>query len=108
MQRRVSRSWQNAIIHGIFDGMKTTIDRAGRIVVPKKIREAAELEPGSELEVYFDNGVIQLEPAPAPVKFAKRGHLIVARSAGTIGVLKQTTVNTTLEAVRREPAAPAG
>jgi len=27
--------------------MRTTIDRAGRLVVPKKIREAAGILPGS-------------------------------------------------------------
>jgi AbrB family looped-hinge helix DNA binding protein len=42
--------------------MKTTIDRAGRVVIPKAIRERAGLEPGMELEVSVDSGRVELTP----------------------------------------------
>jgi len=43
--------------------MKTTIDRAGRVVIPKAIRERAGLQPGMELEITVDNGLVALLPA---------------------------------------------
>ncbi len=42
--------------------MKTTIDAAGRLVIPKKIREEAGLKPGTALDVRVRDGVIEIEP----------------------------------------------
>lgn len=59
--------------------MRTTIDRAGRLVVPKALRLAARLLPGSEVEVRLaEGGRIEIEPAPAQVRLEKRGSLVVA------------------------------
>ena len=43
--------------------MKTTIDRAGRVVIPKAIRERAGLQPGMEIEISVDNGRVEMTPA---------------------------------------------
>ncbi len=88
--------------HGIFYGMKTTIDAAGRVVVPRKIRDAAQIEPGSELEVRLENGAIILEPAPVAVQLKRRGSLLVAQRESEGEPLTQETVNATLRAVRSE------
>jgi AbrB family looped-hinge helix DNA binding protein len=90
------------IFYGRINAMRTTIDRAGRVVVPKKIREAVQLEAGSELDVRVENGIIQLEPVAAPVKFKKRGHLVVATRAEGTGTLTQETVDATRESIRSE------
>ena len=82
--------------------MKTTIDGAGRVVVPKKIREAVQLEAGSEIDVRVENGIIQMEPVAAPVKFKKRGHLVVATRPEQTGTLTQETVDATQESIRGE------
>lgn len=37
--------------------MKATIDAAGRIVVPKSLRQALSLKPGQVLEIYERYGV---------------------------------------------------
>ncbi len=93
---------KSAIIFGNMNGMKTTIDAAGRVVVPKKIREAAQLEAGSELEVRIQNGVIQLEPVSAPVTFKKRGKLLVASRGKRSGRLTHEVVEETIESMRSE------
>lgn len=48
--------------------MRTTIDAAGRIVVPKSIREATGLHSGQEGDIVFTNGHIEMELAPADVR----------------------------------------
>jgi AbrB family looped-hinge helix DNA binding protein len=58
--------------------MKTTMDRAGRLVIPKEIRREARLAPGAPLEVTWRDGRIEIEPAPAPVSLRRRGRLLVA------------------------------
>jgi AbrB family looped-hinge helix DNA binding protein len=42
--------------------MKSIIDRAGRVVIPKAIREAAGLKPGSALTIAYRDGQVVIEP----------------------------------------------
>ncbi len=69
-------------IFGIFSGilfpMKNTIDASGRLVIPKKIRQEAQLEPSVPLTIRYRNGRIEIEPAPLPVKQVRKGRLLVA------------------------------
>ena len=68
----------DAITNGINYTMKATIDRSGRIVVPKHIREAEGLTPGTILEIRVVGNHLEIEPAPVPVKLEQRGKLLVA------------------------------
>ena len=47
--------------------MRTTIDGAGRIVVPKSVRDAMGLSAGREVDVAYTDGRIEIEIAPADV-----------------------------------------
>ena len=81
--------------------MKTTIDRAGRLVVPKSIRDAAGILPGSELTIRVADGRIEIEPAPLEVRLVKRGTLTVAVPRKRIGALTPEVVGRTLDRLRR-------
>ena len=59
--------------------MKTTIDKAGRVVIPAALRERAGLTPGSELEVTADELGIRLERVAAGPRLVKVGRRLVAR-----------------------------
>jgi AbrB family looped-hinge helix DNA binding protein len=72
--------------------MKTTIDGAGRLVIPKEIRRAARLEPGAPLEVRWRDGRIEIEPAPAAVRLQRRGRLLVAVPIGKLPELSPEAV----------------
>ena len=55
----------------LSSGIKLTIDKSGRIVVPKPLRERLGLKPGTELEVLEQPGGVFLrmvEERPALVK----------------------------------------
>jgi AbrB family looped-hinge helix DNA binding protein len=65
------------MVHGMIGAMRTTIDKAGRVVIPKEIRRKAGLVPGSELEVRLENGTIELEPVPAPYELRREGEFLV-------------------------------
>jgi len=59
--------------------MKTTIDKAGRVVIPAPIREKAGFKPGTELDVIMDDVSVRLVrrvPGPKLVRVGKR---LVAR-----------------------------
>jgi AbrB family looped-hinge helix DNA binding protein len=59
--------------------MRTTIDKAGRVVIPAAMRERAGLIAGSELEVTEDERGIRLERVAAGPRLVKVGRRLVAR-----------------------------
>ncbi len=46
--------------------MMVTIDRAGRIVIPKDLRERLSLSANSELEITVEGNTLLLTPTRAP------------------------------------------
>lgn len=82
--------------------MKTTIDRAGRLVIPKEVRREAGLQPGMPLEVRCREGRIEIEPAPLPVRLVRKGRLLVAEPRVRVGKLTSEAVERTLATLRRE------
>jgi AbrB family looped-hinge helix DNA binding protein len=60
--------------------IQITIDRVGRVVIPKEIRQEAGIEPGMPLEITCREGRIEIAPRRRPVRIEKRGRLQVAVS----------------------------
>lgn len=81
--------------------MRTTIDGAGRIVVPKAIRDAMGLSAGRAVDVTFADGRIEIEIAPAKVHIDKGGMLPVIRAEEDLPPLTDDIIRETLEATRR-------
>ena len=86
--------------------MKTTIDAAGRLVIPKDIRQQAGLRPGMPLDVRLREGRIEIEPAPLKVKLEKRGRLLVAVPREPVRPLTHEAVEETRRKLRRERGSP--
>jgi len=59
--------------------MKTTIDKAGRVVIPAAVRAQVGLAPGAELEVVVDDGSIRLTRAVPRPKLVRIGNRLIAR-----------------------------
>ena len=81
--------------------MKTTIDGAGRIVIPKAVRDAAGLAAGTEVEVEFRDGRVEIEPATLPMRVVKRGGSVVIEAGVDLPPLTDDDVRDVLEHVRR-------
>ena len=59
--------------------MRTSIDKAGRVVIPAAIRERAGFAAGAEIDVTLDEAGVRLERvAPGP-RLVKVGRRLVAR-----------------------------
>lgn len=82
--------------------MKSTMDAAGRLVIPKEIRRQAGIEPGMPLDVRVHEGRIEIEPAPLAVRLEKRGRFLVAVPEGQVPVLTSESVEETRGKLRRE------
>ena len=83
--------------------MNATIDRAGRLVVPKPIREAAHLRPGTQVRFRLADGRIEIEPVPMTVTLERSGSLVVDVPAEERApVLTQSDVAEAISAVRTQ------
>jgi AbrB family looped-hinge helix DNA binding protein len=81
--------------------MRTTIDAAGRIVVPKAIREELALYGGQELDVTAVDGRIEIEVPPTPMHLEERDGILVAVPERPMPTLTAEMVREVLEKVRR-------
>ncbi|HLE66385.1 MAG TPA: AbrB/MazE/SpoVT family DNA-binding domain-containing protein [Burkholderiales bacterium] len=81
--------------------MKATLDTAGRLVVPKALRQALGLKPGLPLEIRAGEGRLEIEIAPTPMRLKKRGKGVVAVPEEELPALTAEQVRETLERVRR-------
>ncbi len=78
---------------------KLTVDKVGRIVLPKPVREKLQLAPGDQLEMESLGDRITLRPLRGTAALRKkRGVWVFHRGEP----LSATTVQETVEQVRRE------
>jgi len=62
--------------------MKTTLDRFGRVVVPKDIRDRLGLRPGAEIEIDEKGNEVVLKPVEhEPPLMVKEGILVFSGTA---------------------------
>jgi AbrB family looped-hinge helix DNA binding protein len=77
--------------------MFISIDKAGRIVLPKEVRKKLVINPGDLLEISVHGDHLTLHPKPAAAGFVKRGRALIF-SAATGELLDSETV----EAIRHQ------
>jgi AbrB family looped-hinge helix DNA binding protein len=87
--------------HGIDQPMKAAMDAAGRVVIPKALRQVLGFRPGQALEARATDGRLELEVAATPLKLRKRGKGVVAVPDSELPPLTADQVRETLERVRR-------
>ena len=83
-----------------MNAMKTTIDPAGRLVIPKQIREQAGLLPGVPLSIRASDGVVEITAAATPVRLVKKGRFTVAEPSRGTPALTADLVESTRESLR--------
>jgi len=81
--------------------MRTTIDTAGRIVVPKALRDELGLRGGEELDIAARDGRLEIEVPATPMRLERREGVPVAASDAPLPTLTAEAVRQTLERVRR-------
>jgi AbrB family looped-hinge helix DNA binding protein len=81
--------------------MRTTIDRAGRLVIPKALRERLRLLAGGEVDITERDGVIEIVAAPASVELTETADGLVATPLSPLPPLTDDELFSTIERVRR-------
>lgn len=81
--------------------MKTAIDVAGRVVIPKALRDALGLAAGQPLEIVERDGHLEIAPAPTPMRLVDDGDGVVAVADAEMPALTEDMVRDVLERTRR-------
>lgn len=81
--------------------MKIAIDAAGRIIIPKPMREALGLKPGQALEIRAGEGRLEIEVAPTAMRLKISGAGVAAVPERRLPALTAEQVRDTLERTRR-------
>ena len=81
--------------------MRTTIDTAGRIIIPKSMRDALGLVGGQQVEVVSVDGHLEIDVPPTAMRLERHAGVLVAVPERDLPVLTVADVRQTLEGVRR-------
>ena len=82
--------------------MKTTIDGAGRIVIPKAVRVRLGLAAGEPLDLRERDGYLEIEPEPTAMTLIRRkGGVVAVPHKRRLPILSDEIVRETLERSRR-------
>ena len=77
--------------------MKSRIDKAGRVVLPKPIRDELGLVPGRAIEVRVEEGRVVIEAAVVPWHVERRGRLSVLVPDGPVPQLTDADVRDAID-----------
>lgn len=84
--------------------MRTTIDRAGRVVVPKALRDSLGLVPGADVELVERGGELVLTPVGPRIVLEERdGRTVFVAQGEQAGELTDDDVHRLVEESRQWP-----
>jgi AbrB family looped-hinge helix DNA binding protein len=81
--------------------MRVTMDGAGRIVIPKSVRDGLGLQAGSELNLDVVDDHLELSVAPVPMRLERRDGRMVVVPERDVPPLTTEMVRELLERGRR-------
>lgn len=81
--------------------MRVSIDAAGRMVVPKALRDELNLEAGTGLEIRVRDGLLEIEPVVSPMRLIRRGGGMVATTDDPLPTIGVDDVRAVTESLRR-------
>lgn len=78
-----------------------TIDRSGRLVVPKALRDELGIEAGQPLRASVTDGRLEIEPAPVEADLVDVDGVMVITVREPVAAMTRDDVRRLIESVRR-------
>ena len=78
-----------------------TMDRAGRIIVPKALRDRLAVEPGQPLRADVHDGRLEIEPEPISAELVAVDGVLVITPTEHVAPLTREDVRDLIEDLRR-------
>ena len=78
-----------------------TMDRAGRIVVPKALRDELAVEPGQPLRAQVRDGRLEIEPQEVQAELVDRNGVLVIVPTEPVPALTRDQLRSLMEDLRR-------
>ena len=76
--------------------MQTTIDAAGRIVIPRSLRHQVGFSAGTVLDIRVEDGGLRIEPRAAAMRLEERqGFVVLCTDAATPPLTTSTVASST-------------
>jgi AbrB family looped-hinge helix DNA binding protein len=81
--------------------MRATIDNAGRVVIPKSLREAIGLGDGGEVDIQLTDGVLIVTPPTVGKRIVNRNGRVTIVPDEEVPPLSDDVVRDILDVIRR-------
>lgn len=78
-----------------------TIDQAGRVVVPKPLRDELGLESGQRLAARATDGRLEIEPLPLDTRLVEQDGILVIEALESVPPTDRYQVRDIIDSVRR-------
>lgn len=82
-------------------GADVTVDAAGRIMIPKALRDRLGLRAGTSVMVSEHDGALELVPRPVDVEIVQRGRVAVLQPRDELASAGEDEVRSAVERSRR-------
>ena len=81
--------------------MRSTIDQAGRVVIPRQIREELGWEGGEEIDIVLADGSVSISPVMTKMNLVETDDGVVAVPETELPPLTADVVQRTQDSIRR-------
>ena len=81
--------------------MRSTIDQAGRVVIPRQIREELGWEGGEEIDIVLADGSVSISPVMTKMNLVETDDGVVAVPETELPQLTADVVQRTQDSIRR-------
>ena len=81
--------------------MRTTMDAAGRVVIPKALRDAIGLPDGGEVDIELDDGAVVVAVPTVRKRIEQRDGRVTIVAEAPLPPLSDDVVRSALDAIRR-------
>ena len=71
-------------LHGIVSVMQATIDKAGRLVIPRPLRDRIGLAAGGTVEIELEGAGLRIQPVPGSELREEQGMWVIPRTGASI------------------------